>query len=300
MLGYFYKNFPIYHLAKIGISAKVVEIKNKRRRHMLKKLTIDHEEDMIALLSKEKELNLFIIGDLENYGFDASFLEYWGQFQDEQLVGVLMRYHEGFSLYVDQGITVNTNGVLEIMKPYNPDTLCAGKRILDQFESVITYGNRKDMYFAKLDHPNKLVNNNLVNQVCSTTIEELPELQVLLEERIEEFTNSESLERKRENYKEGVRRGYHLKDEHNKMIATAETAAENSQSAMVIAVATLPEYRQKGYATAVMSKLCGDLLKENKSLCLFYNNPKAGEVYKRIGFEDIDIWGVWQLKGEKN
>ena len=33
-----------------------------------------------------------------------------------------------------------------------------------------------------------------------------------------------------------------------------------------------------------------DLLKEGKSLCLFYDNPKAGSIYHRLGFENIDRW----------
>ncbi len=39
-----------------------------------------------------------------------------------------------------------------------------------------------------------------------------------------------------------------------------------------------------------LSKLCSDLLKRNKTLCLFYDNPKAGRVYRRIGFKEIGIW----------
>lgn len=28
-------------------------------------------------------------------------------------------------------------------------------------------------------------------------------------------------------------------------------------------------------------------------LCLFYDNPAAGRIYKRIGFRDIGKWCMW-------
>lgn len=39
-----------------------------------------------------------------------------------------------------------------------------------------------------------------------------------------------------------------------------------------------------------MTKLCHELLAEGKMLCLFYDNPEAGSIYKRLGFEDIGKW----------
>ncbi|MNB76202.1 Acetyltransferase (GNAT) family protein [compost metagenome] len=75
-----------------------------------------------------------------------------------------------------------------------------------------------------------------------------------------------------------------------RVIATASTTAENSVSAMVISVATHPDYRGQGLASGVVSALCSELNTEGKSLCLFYDNPKAASIYKRIGFHDVGDW----------
>lgn len=264
---------------------------------MLKKLDASYEKEMLSLMANEKELNLFIIGDIENYGFETPFLEYWGQFEDDTLTGILMRYHDGFTVYAEDRVDVE--GVMAIISEYDPETLCGGKRLLKQFAEKITYGTQRDTYFAKLDHTGQLVNTPLIDQVRKTQLSEINDIQFLLEERIDEFDQLEDIERKVSNYESGATRGYHLRSEDGKLVASAETAAENSQSAMVIAVATDPNHRHKGYATTVMSKLCGDLLEEGKSLCLFYDNPSAGDVYKRIGFQDIDIWSMWRMKTPK-
>jgi len=75
-----------------------------------------------------------------------------------------------------------------------------------------------------------------------------------------------------------------------KYVSTVASTAENSKSAMLVGVCTAPEYRNRGYVTAIMSEMLQDLFKEKESVCLFYDNPKAGNIYKRSGFVDIGKW----------
>lgn len=63
-------------------------------------------------------------------------------------------------------------------------------------------------------------------------------------------------------------------------------------SAMIVGVATHQAFREQGLASRVMAQLCADLLHEGKSLCLFYDNPHAGVIYKRLGFQDIGSWTI--------
>ena len=77
------------------------------------------------------------------------------------------------------------------------------------------------------------------------------------------------------------------------MVSTAQTSADNSQSAMVVAVATDKAARGKGYASNVVSALCRASFARGKQLlCLFYDNPGAGRIYHRIGFETIGRYAM--------
>ena len=51
------------------------------------------------VLAREPYYNLFMIGDLEMLGVSAPDLFYWGQFVDEQLEGVAMRYKRNWHFY---------------------------------------------------------------------------------------------------------------------------------------------------------------------------------------------------------
>ncbi len=55
-------------------------------------------------------------------------------------------------------------------------------------------------------------------------------------------------------------------------------------------------WRNRGYASAALTRLCAELLAQGKQPCLFYDNPAAGVIYRRLGFEDIGPWNLVFLK----
>ena len=73
-----------------------------------------------------------------------------------------------------------------------------------------------------------------------------------------------------------------------KLVSVASTSANNSKSAMIVGVCTHKDRRNFGLATAVVAQLCQDELTAGKQfLTLFYDNPTAGHIYERIGFESV-------------
>ena len=81
-----------------------------------------------------------------------------------------------------------------------------------------------------------------------------------------------------------------MEDERGEMTSVAQTTAQNSKSAMIVGLASAKKHRNRGLMSVCLSKLCSDVLAEGKTLCLFYDNPKAGSVYHKLGFESIDKW----------
>lgn len=61
-----------------------------------------------------------------------------------------------------------------------------------------------------------------------------------------------------------------------------------SECKPVVSVFTHPDYRQRGLATAVVSHICQQIFDKGAIPILFYSNPKAASVYKKIGFVDVN------------
>ncbi len=147
---------------------------------------------------------------------------------------------------------------------------------------------------------------NVISFLSSKSDDELEHVQLMTYEDIHETiellksipefnSGNFTVESKERALKDQTGRTYFVRVD-GKMVSTASTTAENKHSAMVVGVATLNDYKRRGYASDIMIKLCKGLLAEGKELCLFYDNPEAGKIYKRLGFEDIGFWNMYRFE----
>ena len=98
-----------------------------------------------------------------------------------------------------------------------------------------------------------------------------------------------------EECRENLTRGGHAFGVYDgdRLVALAETTAENSVSAMVVGVATLPGWRGRGFARAcVHAAAAHSFAAGRRYLCLFYDNPAAGRIYHALGFADVGRFGM--------
>ena len=261
---------------------------------MIRRLIGDDHELCFSLLKTKTAENLFIVGDIETYGYDTEFQKIWGEFNESgELIAVLLKYHENYIPFATKDF--DARGFAEIMSA-DPD-LKMMSGLKDITEKIEPYLNKqlkrkRQTYYAKCTRLNTNPNNVDVLNVQQATLEDAEEL-VEFMNSIPEFSDSTvTVERKRREFKTGSSRSYYIVED-GRMVSIASTAAENSLSAMIVGVATLENYKKKGYATKCMLKLCSVLLVEEKELCLFYDNPEAGAIYKRLGFEEIGFWMMY-------
>ena len=253
------------------------------------------------LILPQASINLFIIGDVEMYGYDADFQELWGDFDmDTKLRGVLLRYYESFIVYGKENYDVH--GFAKIIKSYDFTPSISGEQsVLKPLRPLLGDGYRvQDTYFAECRMETLQTSHNeiLQNQVKKATAADAPGIAELLFS-IDEFNMKQTLdfdayiERMTKRYNDKAGRDYFIEVD-GKVVSSVSTTAENSTSAMLVGVCTAPDYRMQGYTTAILSKLLTELFTEKESVCLFYDNPKAGNIYKRSGFQDIGIWTMLQ------
>jgi hypothetical protein len=263
---------------------------------MMRLLCEADREALMRYVCVEPAFNLFIIGDVENYGLSGTHVDVAVCTRDDVCTNdeawdsIVLRYGASFVVYarqedfdaksVSQYIASHhfetISGKADIVSrliPYFPD-IAPRMTILSRCDRI--EGQAKMPAFAKLRRIRPEESGDIVTLFCR--IEEFRSHYVGREElqRSEIATNLAT---------NGMGIGAFVGGE---LVCYAQTTARNSQSAMVVGVCTLPEYRQRGLASAVMTKLCRESFAQGLSfLCLFYDNPAAGRIYTHIGFAPV-------------
>ncbi|UGB28894.1 GNAT family N-acetyltransferase [Metabacillus sp. B2-18] len=258
---------------------------------MIRKLNKDDHESVMKLIGHKPAENLFIIGDIEAYGYDSDIQDLWGQFENGHLMAVLLRYDQNYIPFSEGQYDVK--GFADIIYNNPSQIEISGlKHLIEPLQTFIHRDVRKhsETYYAKCTGLSYEVDKEKIKLASYLQPSDYHENVEMLRSIPEFAFGNFSVEARERAEKDKTGRTYFVRNEKGEMVASASTTAENSQSAMIVGVGTRPGFERRGYATLCMEKLCSELLSEGKSLCLFYDNPAAGKIYKRLGFSDIGFW----------
>ncbi len=249
---------------------------------------VEHENRKVLLdyVKKEPSINLFIIGDLEQFGLDVNFMDVYLQYNEHNdITACVLRYYSHVIIYSDRN-QFNIEEIMRLIQSFDYKMISGKKSVIDKIVPFLKLDYMKEeCYFCKLNNNKQLIEPT--RDIHQATVEDLDKIIPLI--KMVGFyrdTFKETTTRKLEN-----RAGrLYFMEQNGLVISSAATSIETSVSAMIGGVSTHVNYRKKGLASEIVSKLCLDLLNENKTPCLFFHNPDAGKIYHRLGFIDIDMW----------
>lgn len=255
----------------------------------LRRLTAADVPSLHAVVSRDPYYNLFMIGNLEQMGIEDPHLFFWGQFSGDQLVGVAMRYKNNWNFY-------NAGGA----------DLSLFAQAMDDGLEVCVINGRKALVSAIIERLRQLgVTEDHDSYYCSLPRDavlpppafptrragqaDLPALTGL-------YANGE-LPRDSEAIRRCLDQNrIFVTEVAGQIVSAALTNVETGTMAMIGGVFTSEPFRNQGYASAAMTALCDSLLEDGLEPCLFYDDPAAGSIYRRLGFRDIGPWRMTRLR----
>lgn len=265
---------------------------------MIRRLTEKDRETVLAYAGKRPAENLFIIGDIEAFGFNSDVVTVWGDFdQNGALASIMLRYRENYIPYAEDPERLDGEAWGRILRQDSRRNMVSG--IEEYAAGILPFAgrsvkSRKVCYYARrpLGRP---VNRELSGMEVKMLFPEEADRIIALRREIAEFTGTtdERPEVLRENMEKGISRTFYI-EKNDEPVSAVSTTAETGQAAMIIGVCTRKDWEHRGLATKCLTKLIGVLQAEHKEPCLFYTNPAAGRIYKKLGFIDI---GKWMMAG---
>lgn len=242
----------------------------------------------------EPNINLFILGDIENFGFENDFQEVWFQTAEDCLTGIVLRYHDNLILY-SKDLDMDFEEVKTLLDTQNVRIISGKGTVMDKLHPLIAdQFSKREMTFCELADPSKLAEGAGEVMVAEEAdAMEIAEVYGQISEFAGMYAPEVETRRKQIANRIKSREGMHMfirRD--SRIVSHANSAAETSISGMIGGILTLPEYRDQGLASKVISVLCRNLVQRGKSACLFHDSPKAEGIFRRLGFQTTGKWTI--------
>ncbi len=242
----------------------------------------------------EPNVNLFILGDIENFGFENTFQEVWFQTVEARLTGIVLRYHDNLIIY-SHDLDMDFQEVLALLETRTIRIISGKQSVMDRvYPFVARQFSKREMTFCELQDSSKLAEVTGAVQVAGAAeAREIAEVYGQISEFAGLYAAEVDTRQRQIANRISSGEGVHLfikKD--GKIVSHANSAAETSVSGMIGGILTLPAYRHQGLAREVISAVCRDLARRGKSACLFYDNHEASGLFQDLGFQITNKWTI--------
>ena len=250
---------------------------------MIREIIEEEYGEVLELIEQDLGRNYFIRLGLENA--KKIYEKMIGEWTREgKLKAVLFRRKLGnLQFYAKEDFDVEgfTGYIrdLEFKALIGPASYCDRFLGKDLFSSV-----KEGAIIAKLAVTNHTTGLPAFEEVDILRVEDLDEVVKIYEKVFTGFSSKAVME---DRINSGRGRGLCIR-RHGKIVAVAQSEFEMDTSALIVGVATDPEFQGKGLGSACVEVLCNQLVKEGKNLYLQYDNMDAGRIYERLGFRPFD------------
>lgn len=263
----------------------------------MKKLDNSHRKQALAYVAEEPEFNLFITGDIINCGMTGDIVntytaDDWNDDGNTEFPYFILDYLGNFLVY-SKNSNYDVQAVGEFLSSQTISCINGKQEIVEQLCPFFPDRRVKRTYMARLNEVNPAFpfSDYPVQKLGESDLEQLCDLYLSIEEFSATYygqSREKIIDNMRINMESGCYYGLYRD---RVLMAVAGTSAATDESAMIIGVATRKGFRKQGYASAVVETLCKENLADGKSfLCLFYDNPSAGSIYRKIGFKELGIY----------
>ncbi len=254
-------------------------------------LTDADRETLMRYLQTDEAYNLFIIGDVENFGLQGELASVAVHEIDNRWDSVTLRFGKYFVVYAQQ-LAYDAASVASYIKKHAYKGINGKGSVIEKLIPYFQDMTPRMTILARCDAIQKPKDDRnpkaVIRRVDPSNARDIVSLYCQIKQFRDQYIGQEAEQTAllEQNLTcGGIGIGAFVDA---RPVSYAQTTAQNSRSAMITGVCTLPAFEKQGLATHVLMALCQNVFESGlKFLCLFYDNPQAGRIYERIGFHRV-------------
>lgn len=269
---------------------------------MIQKLGESDVEKIFEYISPDPEMTLFIRGDIEQLGINNPNVQMYASFlSDGSWDFLVLKYRNTMFQVYSPKTSYDVADMASFLKAEKLTSIAGKKELVSPLASFFPDLVFEDTFMARCDKPDDSFLTPLgpeaeIRRLGPADLDDYLAMRASIEE-FAAFASSDPAElaREKKTTLEHLKAGDLIVGVFvlGKLVGVAGTTASHQESAMVVSVCTKVGFRNKGYASYAVTSLCREAFKTGKKyLCLFYDNPKAGSIYHKIGFKDVGVYSL--------
>lgn len=247
-------------------------------------------KELLTFFETDLKNCLYSYIDLKQYGIQNENLQIFIYKNQDKLTTVATKYYNGLQLFHDKHFTFPVQSTVSLIEKLKPSIISSTLDVIEILSPVFNEEWEVEKgYVTSLSHTLQEDFSYSIEEAAQNDLNEISRL-ICMDEGLGGHYSVPELEAQLcTRMKEKFGRNYVIR-QNGTIICHAATYAEIDNLAVISGVITHPNYRSKGYAAALVSKLCKDLLMEGKQPHLFYYTKEAKHLYEKIGFDSSSEW----------
>lgn len=244
-----------------------------------------HRQALLALLEEEALLNLFLLSDIENYGFAKPFQTVWME-TDPAAPAVYVHFYDNLALYARSPRHLNAAFVQKVVQQRGIHCVMGKLGLLRPLRLAGFTLNSKVM--CALQKPPPIAEDGRILVAGSADVADIHAFLNSIPEFAGMYTSRSMIADRI-----ATGSGTHLiVRQGGRIICHGNTAAFSSGAVMTGGVATAPAHRRQGHAHRVMMQLCRIIRGQGKVPCTLCSPYFYKAYYRKTGFTFVGDWGM--------
>ena len=236
-------------------------------------------EEITEFLSRYPVKTVATAALSQTYSLSGSLFSLYGQFEENELTAIVSIYGNG--MHIALGNNANKSELIDFIGFSAPTSLHMDSDDYAFFDSISGFSENRASLLA-MKKPSLAL-----GEIDISVSPSLREVYSLLNEYLDMSDGDSFVADMQARINHMTGRAVALQRD-GKIVAAACVFFESEYCGFLGGVATHSDYRGKGYASALVSCLCRDLILKNTLPLLSCTNPAAKRVYISLGFEEIN------------